>query len=65
MKAVELFLIKKAFTRENSEAIRQEAEDLVNEKHDREYRLINVDFHGADNAGYIYAFTAMKRPNTY
>ena len=44
---------------------RQEAEDLVNEKHYQGYRLINVDFDVADNAGYIYAFITMKRPNTY
>ena len=29
------------------------------------FRLINVDFDVADNAGYIYAFISMKRPNTY
>ena len=41
------------------------AEDLINEKHYQGYRLINVDFDVADNAGYIYAFVTMKRPNTY
>ncbi|MFT4611309.1 MAG: hypothetical protein ACJA1H_001045 [Glaciecola sp.] len=65
MKAVEIFMIKKSFTRRSSEAIRQEAEDLVNEKHYQGYRVINVDFDVADNAGYIYAFITMKRPNTY
>ena len=39
--------------------------ELVNEKHYKGYRLINVDFDVADNAGYIYAFITMKRPNTY
>jgi len=34
-------------------------------KHYQGYRLINVDFDFADNAGYIYAFNTMKRPNTY
>ena len=65
MKAVEIFMIKKSFTRKSSEAIRQEAEDLVNEKHYQGYRVINVDFDVADNAGYIYAFITMKRPSTY
>jgi hypothetical protein len=58
-------MIRKSFGRNSSEAIRKEAEDLVNEKHYKGYRLINVDFDIADNAGYIYAFIAMKRPNTY
>lgn len=50
MKAVEIFMIKKSFTRKSSEVIRQEAEDLVNEKHYQGYRVINVDFDVADNA---------------
>lgn len=65
MKAVEIFMIRKSFTRNSSDTIRQEAEDLINEKHYKGYRLINVDFDVADNAGYIYAFITMKRPNTY
>ncbi|MEM5564135.1 hypothetical protein WNY78_03420 [Psychroserpens sp. AS72] len=65
MKAIEIFMIKKSFTRKSSEAIRQEAEDLVNEKHYQGYRVINIDFDVADNAGYIYAFITMKKPNTY
>ena len=65
MKAVEIFRIRKRFSPNSSETIRQEAEDLVNEKHYKGYRLINVDFYVADNAGYIYAFITMKRPNTY
>ncbi len=65
MKAVEIFMIRKSFSRNSSEAIRQEAEDLVNEKHYKSYRVINVDFDIADNAGYIYAFITMKLPNTY
>jgi len=65
MKAVEIFMIRKSFTRNSSETIRQEAEDLINEKHYKGYRLINVDFDVADNTGYIYEFITMKRPNTY
>jgi hypothetical protein len=65
MKAVEIFMIRKSFGRNSSEKIRQEAEDLVNEKHYQGYRVINIDFDVADNAGYIYAFISMKRPNTY
>jgi hypothetical protein len=65
MKAIEIFMIRKAFARNSSEAIRQEAENLINEKHYQGYRLINVDFDIADNAGYIYAFITMKKPNTY
>jgi len=65
MKAVEIFRIRKRFSPNSSETIRQEAEDLVNEKHYKGYRLINVDFDVVDNAGYIYAFITMKRPNTY
>ena len=65
MKAVEIFMIRKTFSRNSSETIRQEAEDLVNEKHYQGYRVINIDFDVADNAGYIYAFITMKRPNTY
>ncbi len=65
MKAVEIFMIRKSFTRNSSDIIRQEAEDLINEKHYKGYRLINADFDVADNAGYIYAFITMKRPNTY
>jgi len=65
MKAVEIFMIRNTFSRNSSEAIRKEAEDLVNEKHYKGYRLINIDFDVADNAGYIYAFITMKRPNTY
>ncbi|WP_452227684.1 MULTISPECIES: hypothetical protein [unclassified Lacinutrix] len=65
MKAVEIFLIRKTFSRNSSEAIRQEAEDLINEKHYEGYRLINADFDVADNAGYIYAYITMKKPNTY
>ena len=65
MKAVEIFMIRNSFTRNSSEAIRKEAEDLINEKHYKGYRLINVDFDVADNAGYIYAFITMKKPNSY
>ena len=65
MKAVEIFRIRKRFGPNSSETIRQEAEDLINEKHYQGYRLVNVDFDVADNAGYIYAFITMKRPNTY
>ena len=65
MKAVEIFMIRKSFRPNSSEAIRQEAEDLVNEKHYKGYRLINVDFDVADNAGYIYTFITMQRSNTY
>ena len=64
-KAVEIFMIRKSFGRNSSEKIRQEAEELVNEKHYQGYRVINIDFDVADNAGYIYAFITMKRPNTY
>ncbi|MCD2260233.1 hypothetical protein [Psychroserpens luteolus] len=65
MKAVEIFMIRKSFGRNSSEAIRKEAEEMINEKHYQGYRLISVDFDVADKAGYIYAFIAMKRPNTY
>lgn len=65
MKAVEIFMIRKSFTRNSSETLRKEAEDLVNEKHYQGYRLIHIDFDVAENAGYIYAFVTMKRPNTY
>ncbi len=65
MKAIEIFRIRKRFSPNSSETIRQEAEDLINEKHYQGYRLVNVDFDVADNAGYIYAFITMKRPNTY
>ncbi len=65
MKAIEIFMIRKSFGRNSSEKIRQEAEDLVNEKHYQGYRVINVDFDVADNAGYIYAYITMKLPNTY
>ena len=65
MKAVEIFRIRKHFGPNSSETIRQEADDLINEKHYKGYRLINVDFDIADNRGYIYAFITMKRPNTY
>lgn len=65
MKAIEIFRIIKSFGPNSSESIRQEAEDLINEKHYKGYRLINVDFDIADNAGYIYAFITMKRPNSY
>ena len=65
MKAVEIFMIRKRFSMNSSEAIRKEAEELVNEKHYKGYRVINIDFDIADNAGYIYAFITMKRPNTY
>lgn len=64
-KAVEIFMIRNSFSRNSSEKIRQEAEDLINDKHYQGYRLINVDFDVADNAGYIYAFITMKRPNSY
>ena len=56
MKAVEIFMIRKTFGRNSSDKIRQEAEDLVNEKHYQGYRVINIDFDVADNARYIYAY---------
>lgn len=65
LKAVEIFMIRKSFRPNSSEAIRHEAEVMINEKHYQGYRLINVDFDVADNAGYIYAFITMKRPNSY
>ena len=65
MKAVEIFMIRKSFGRNSSEKIRQEAEDFVNEKHYQGYRLVTASFEVADNAGYIYAFITMKRPNSY
>ncbi|RKE98248.1 hypothetical protein [Ichthyenterobacterium magnum] len=63
MKAVEIFRIKKTFGPNSSEAIRKEAEDLINKKHYKGYRLITTSF--AIEAGKIYAFITMKRPNTY
>ena len=45
-------MIRKSFRPNSSEAIRKEAEDLINEKHYQGYRLINVDFDVADNAGH-------------
>ncbi len=63
MKAVEIFMIRKSFTRNSSEAVRQEAEDLINEQHYKGYRLITTSF--TIEGGYIYAFITMKRPNTY
>jgi len=63
MKAVEIFMIRKSFTRNSSEAVRQEAEDLINEKHYSGYRLITTSF--TIEGGYIFAFITMKRPNTY
>ena len=65
MKAIEIFMIKKSFTMKSSQVIRQKAENVVNEKYHQRYRVITVDFNVADNAGYIYTFIAMKRPNTY
>lgn len=65
MKAVEIFMIRKSFKPNSSEAIRKEAEELINEKHYKGYRLISADFDVADRSGYIYAFITMKRPNTY
>ena len=65
MKAVEIFMIRNSFTRNNYKAICKEAEDLINEKHYQGYRLTNVGFDVADNAGYIHAFVTMKRPDTY
>ena len=62
MKAVEIFMIRKSFSRNSSEKIRQEAENLVNEKHYQGYRVINVDFDVADNAGYIYALYFDETP---
>ena len=53
MKAVEIFRLRKSFGRESSEALRQEAEDFINEKHYQGYRLITASFEVADNAGYI------------
>ena len=65
MKAVEIFMIKKSFRPNSSEARRKEAEDLVNEKHYQGFRLINVDFDVANHVGYIYAFVTIKKPNRY
>lgn len=65
MKAVEIFRIKKLFGRESSEDLRKEAEDLINEKHYKGYRLLDIHFEFADNSGYIYAFITMKTPNSY
>ncbi|MDB9960878.1 hypothetical protein OAD62_02180 [Oceanihabitans sp.] len=65
MKAIEIFRLRKTFGRESSEKLRQEAEDFINEKHYKGYRLVTDSFEVADNAGYIYAFITMKRPNTY
>lgn len=63
MKAVEIFMIRRTFARNNYEAYRQEAEDLANEKHFKDYRSVNIDV--ADNTCYIYSFISIKRPNTY
>jgi len=63
MKAVEIFRIRKRFSPNSSETIRQEAEDLVNEKHYKGYRLISVSF--TVEGSYFYAFITMKKPNTY
>jgi len=65
MRAVEIFRLRKTFGRESSEKLRQEAEDFINDKHYQGYRLVTASFEVADNAGYIYAFITMKRPNSY
>lgn len=48
MKAVDIFMIRKLFRPNSSEAIRQEADYLSIEKDYKEYRLINIDFDVAD-----------------
>lgn len=65
MKAVEIFRLKETFGRESSEKLRKEAEDLINEKHYKGYRLLHIQFEFADSSGYIYAFITMKTPNSY
>jgi hypothetical protein len=51
MNALEIFRIGKRFSPYSPETIRQEAKDLVNQKHYKSYRLINADFDVAENAG--------------
>ncbi|MFK7781136.1 hypothetical protein [Psychroserpens sp.] len=63
MKAVEIFRLRRSFGPNSSEAIRKEAEDIINEKHYKGYRLITTSF--TIEGGKIYAFITMKRPNTY
>ncbi|SDR96958.1 hypothetical protein SAMN04515667_1106 [Formosa sp. Hel1_31_208] len=63
MKAVEIFRLRLSFSPNSSEAIRKEAEDLINDKHYKGYRLITTSF--TIEGTYIYAFITMKRPNTY
>ena len=63
MKAVEIFRIRRSFGPNSSEKIRVEAEELINEKHYKGYRLITASF--TVEGGYFYAFITMKKPNTY
>lgn len=63
MKAVEIFRIRRSFGPNSSEKIRGEAEDLINEKHYKGYRLISVSF--TEEGSYFYAFITIKKPNTY
>ncbi|MCH3880766.1 MULTISPECIES: hypothetical protein [Tenacibaculum] len=63
MKAVEIFKIRKSFSPNSSETIKTEAEDLINEKHYKGYRLVSTSF--TVEGRYFYAFITMKKPNTY
>ena len=63
MKAIEIFRIRRSFSPNSSEKIRLEAEELINEKHYKGYRLISSSF--TVEGGYFYAFITMKKPNTY
>ncbi len=65
MKAVEIFRVKIMFGRESTDKLREEAENLINDKHYQGYRLLHLQFEFADNSGYIYAFITMKTPNSY
>ncbi|MFD2822050.1 hypothetical protein ACFS5M_00110 [Lacinutrix iliipiscaria] len=63
MKAVEIFRLKKSFSPNSSEKLRQEAEDFINDKHYQGYRLISTSF--TIEGAQVFAFITMKRPNTY
>jgi len=62
MKAVEIFRLRLSFLPNNSEKIRTEAENSINDKHHKGYRLITTPF--TIEGDYIYAFITMKRLNT-
>ena len=61
MKSYEVHRIQARFSRESTEELRKQTEDLLNKKAAIGLKHIKIDFELLDQSGYIYSFIVFEK----